>query len=98
MMFDLQDAGYQREVVWITRDMYPCAMSQVRIGHVKSERAAYQNILRAMSDIPEAMPHIVTYAGLVKRPAAVLGWLMPRLGLPVPDVPIFDADAKWWED
>lgn len=103
-LLELAKAGYAPRAVVITRDWHATARSQVRAGHARDAELAEARMRRAMRHIHQHLASAnvlycwVSYEGLVQRPLQTLAWLMSRHGLPVPDVDIYDANAKYYEE
>jgi LPS sulfotransferase NodH len=96
----LREQGYEPQAVVMARDWYATARSQLDAGHVADIDMALANLQQAYQHIYQRVSHcyvLVTYEGLVQRPIQTLAWLMPMLGLPVPQMRIYDANAKWYK-
>ena len=95
--------GYTVQTIYVYRDPYCCARSQVGAGHLELFEAALESIRGAQRFLgklaPILYPLTYTYEGIV-RGGKSLAHFYTTLGLPIPDpLPeIFDANQKWLED
>jgi hypothetical protein len=98
------EAGYRPRAVVITRDWHATTRSQVRAGHARDEGEAEIKMRRAVYDIYRHLlgsnvPFCwITYEGLVQRPRQTLAWLMARHNLPLPEIEIYDGNARYYLD
>ncbi len=98
----MRGLGYEVTVVVTTRDWYPMCRSQVKAGHVGNVEQALENLQMAYPLIFGGIAMakvdfvVVSYEGLVQRKRAYLERLMPLLGLPTPEVELYDANSKWY--
>ncbi len=98
----MQQAGYTVRMVVMVRDMFACAHSQVRAGHVQDVVAAMANIINAYRLIATTITrvscpaHFVPYEALILHPEAIpemVGCLGLTLDRPVS---ITDENAKYY--
>lgn len=99
----LRDLEYELHTVVTTRDWWAMARSQNNgHQHVSSMEEAFSHIQEAYRliflgiSVADACYTMVSYESLVLRGRAYLAWLMPHLGLPVPEIGLYDANAKWY--
>lgn len=89
-------------VVWMSRDWWATAPSQIRAEHVEDIHEAWINIAEATyrvillckeNDYPF---YIVNYESLIQRPAPVVRNITSTLGLKMPDIEhIVDGNSKY---
>lgn len=99
MLRRLQDHGYQPHFVITLRSKVPCALSQVKVGHVRTMKEAEFKILQAMCQITAfaisfGVPwSMVTYEGLV-HDKKLRRALCIELGLKWKDMEFRDENSK----
>jgi hypothetical protein len=102
MIDKLRAAGYAVAAVIMSRDWHALAISQEQRGHTPDVGAALANIRYAYRHIFAHLPgdvpfELVNYEALVARPAATVGYLFQRLGLPpLPLVDVYDGNARYY--
>lgn len=92
-------------VIWMNRDWWATAQSQVKALHVSTPEEAWYNISRTTIRIADLCKnynfkhYMVNYESLVQRPQAVVRNITNTLGLPFPEIEnIIDGNAKYLEN
>lgn len=95
--------GYEVAFVATDRDDAAMMASQVNAGHVTTRTQAWENIKRARQHIADGLKVAqapvarVQYERLVADPRGVIERLLARYRVPLPEVEVYDGNAKWKE-